>query len=223
LLSSVAEASSQSGSQRRFARDVSASSVFYLVYESAGKIWLTYTTNGGTSWQPERFIEAGTRPSLAPRDNGVALAYTVTDGEYAEVRVQLFSLSGNTLSQTAYLYNSSDWNAIPTASPAIVWLGNTFSQNPVLNNLPRYAVVYEAPATQGGTELARGHCHRQSLISLANDAEQQPCNACQFATLSGNRRRDSKHELRAAKRSSTARLSSAVKFRRVTSLSAVDL
>jgi hypothetical protein len=45
LLSSVAEASSQSGSQRRFARDVTASSVFYLVYESAGKIWLTYSTN----------------------------------------------------------------------------------------------------------------------------------------------------------------------------------
>ncbi len=56
LLSSLAQASSQSGSQRRFARDVIAPSVFYLVYESAGKIWLTYSTNSGTSWQPERFV-----------------------------------------------------------------------------------------------------------------------------------------------------------------------
>ncbi len=59
LLSSVGEARSQSGSQRRFARDVSSTQVFYLVYESAGKIWLTHTTNSGTSWSNERYLGDG--------------------------------------------------------------------------------------------------------------------------------------------------------------------
>jgi hypothetical protein len=76
LLSSVANATS-AGNQRRLANAQGATlynNVFYLVYESAGKIWLTYSTNGGTSWQSDRFVDEGTRPSLAPRDNGVAVA-----------------------------------------------------------------------------------------------------------------------------------------------------
>ncbi|MCS6989090.1 MAG: hypothetical protein NZM06_06180 [Chloroherpetonaceae bacterium] len=165
LLSSVAEASSQSGSQRRFARDVDIASAYYLVYESAGKIWLTYSTNGGASWQPERFIDDGARPSLAPRDGGVAVAYIVSDGADAEVRVRVFSLNifNGTLSQTDNLYNNL-WDCAPSASPSISWLGNKLVNIPTGTVvIPRYGVVYEASTSSGATELR--------LLSLENIAE----------------------------------------------------
>jgi hypothetical protein len=168
LLSSLAEASSQSGSQRRFARDVTAQSVYYLVYESAGKIWLTYTTNSGASWQPERFIEDGTRPSLASSQEGVALSYVVSDSEgNSEVRVRAFSL--NPLTGALNEVNSVT-NLLPctmNAVPTTVWLGN--DNSPTSDAKPRYAVFYETQGTTQQSTQINGAVIRLSMGS--NTAE----------------------------------------------------
>ncbi|MFQ3609661.1 MAG: hypothetical protein SNJ55_13585, partial [Chloroherpetonaceae bacterium] len=153
LLSSVAEASSQSGSQRRFARDASEPQVFYLVYESAGKIWLTHTTNGGTTWTNERLIDEGARPSLAPTQQGVGVSYIATNGTESEVWVRAFSLNPSTgVLSEAY----SVTNLLPctnSAVPTVVWLG--LDNSPIPPFQPRYAVFYETQgAAQNTTQLA---------------------------------------------------------------------
>jgi len=85
LLSSLAEATN-SGNQRRLANAQGATlynNVFYLVYESAGKIWLTYTTDGGTSWTNEQYLGDGKNPTVAASSNTALIAWNTGTGQLA--------------------------------------------------------------------------------------------------------------------------------------------
>jgi hypothetical protein len=85
LLSSLANATS-AGNQRRLANAQGATlynNVFYLVYESAGKIWLTYTTNGGTSWTNEQYLGDGKNPTVAASSNTALIAWNTGTGQLA--------------------------------------------------------------------------------------------------------------------------------------------
>lgn len=85
LLSSLANATS-AGNQRRLANAQGATlynNVFYLVYESAGKIWLTYTTNGGTSWTNEQYLGDGKNPTVAASSGTALIAWNTGTGQLA--------------------------------------------------------------------------------------------------------------------------------------------
>ncbi|MFQ3598670.1 MAG: hypothetical protein SNJ66_10075, partial [Chloroherpetonaceae bacterium] len=90
LLSSLANATS-SGSQRTLANAQGATlynNVFYLVYESAGKIWLTYSTNSGTSWTNERYLGDGKNPTVAASSQFALIAWNTGSGQ---LNCRLFS------------------------------------------------------------------------------------------------------------------------------------
>ncbi|MCL4511124.1 MAG: T9SS type A sorting domain-containing protein [Bacteroidetes bacterium] len=79
LISSVSSATS-SNSQRKIVRD--SNGTYHLVYESAGDIWYTESTDG-TNWSAEQLVSDGTgqssNPSVAVDRNGnVIVAYEET-------------------------------------------------------------------------------------------------------------------------------------------------
>jgi len=85
LLSSLANATS-AGNQQRLANAQGATlynNVFYLVYESAGKIWLTYSTNGGTSWTNEQYLGDGKNPTVAASSGTALIAWNTGTGQLA--------------------------------------------------------------------------------------------------------------------------------------------
>jgi hypothetical protein len=83
LLSSLANATS-AGNQQRLANAQGSTlynNVFYLVYESAGKIWLTYSTNGGTSWTNEQYLGDGKNPTVAASSGIALIAWNTGTGQ----------------------------------------------------------------------------------------------------------------------------------------------
>jgi hypothetical protein len=78
---------SQSGSVRRELQ----------VYESDGRVYLLYSSNGGSTWQVERYVGEGKKPSIAIKDNAVVVTYVAFENDSYKIKVKFYKLENNQL------------------------------------------------------------------------------------------------------------------------------
>jgi hypothetical protein len=120
LVSSVASVTGGT-SQRRTVQDRSVASTYYSVYESGSKIWLTYSLDGGTTWQPEMYVGDGINPSIAAGWSKATVVWRDVPG--TNDTYSCFSRTFQTLGPIILgdkLIIGKGGDAFPNAHPAIV-------------------------------------------------------------------------------------------------------
>ena len=121
LLSSLAEATN-SGNQRRLGEvTVAYSKVLCLIYESAGKIWLTISTNNGTNWTNELYLGDGKNPTLTTGSQYALMAWNTGNGSIVcrTATFDAYNLSQPALSTPVFV-TSFNHKATADAKPCIV-------------------------------------------------------------------------------------------------------
>jgi hypothetical protein len=155
LLSSLPDATGNSG-QRRLMR-VQDGTLFF-VYESAGQIWITHSTDGGNTWQPDRRLGEGKNPSLADAELGRVLAvwlnpnYINPTYQTVERRIQACLVGAGTIDPVQSVPYHSDYlsptlDARPVAIRQQFTYGSTavffeFNDNNEMNQGQRTGLAY---------------------------------------------------------------------------------